>query len=79
MRRSERLVGCALGALSHGFSATSIVGSGQGGFGKTVIFRLVVDASTLGIGLLLTLFMGFLGGLLPSLNAMRLKPLAYLR
>jgi ABC-type antimicrobial peptide transport system permease subunit len=73
------LVGCALGALSHGFSATSIVGSGQGGFGKTVIFRLVVDASTLGIGLLLTLFMGFLGGLLPSLNAMRLKPLESLR
>lgn len=73
------IVGCALGMLSHGWSATSIVGSGQGGFGKTVIFRLVVDANTLGIGILLTLFMGLLGGLLPSLSAMRLRPLESLR
>ena len=73
------LIGCALGMLSHGLSATSIVGSGQGGFGKTVIFRLVVDVNTLGIGILLTLFMGLFGGLLPALNAMRLKPLESLR
>jgi ABC-type lipoprotein release transport system permease subunit len=73
------LVGCALGMLSHGWSATSIVGSGQGGFGKTVIFRLVVDANTLGIGILLTMFMGLMGGLLPSLSAMRLRPLESLR
>jgi ABC-type lipoprotein release transport system permease subunit len=73
------IVGCALGMLCHGFTATSIVGSGQGGFGKTVIFRLIVDANTLGIGILLTLFMGLLGGLLPSLSAMRLRPLESLR
>jgi len=73
------IIGCALGMLSNGWSATSIVGSGQGGFGKTVIFRLVVDANTLGIGILLTLFMGLLGGLLPALNAMRLRPLESLR
>jgi ABC-type lipoprotein release transport system permease subunit len=73
------IIGCALGMLCNGLSATSIVGSGQGGFGKTVIFRLVVDANTLGIGLLLTLFMGLLGGLLPSLSAMRLRPLESLR
>ncbi len=73
------LVGCALGSLFHGISATSIVGSGQGGFGKTVIFRLSVDANTLAIGLLLTLFMGGIGGLLPALNAMRLRPLESLR
>ena len=66
-------------ALVGGLSATSIVGSGQGGFGKTVIFRLVVDVNTLGIGILLTLFMGLFGGLLPALNAMRLKPLESLR
>ena len=73
------IVGCALGMLCHGWSVTSIVGSGQGGFGKTVIFRLAVDANTLGIGILLTLFMGLLGGLLPSLSAMRLRPLESLR
>jgi putative ABC transport system permease protein len=73
------LVGTALGSLFHGLSATSIVGSGQGGFGKTVILRLSVDANTLAIGFLLTLFMGLIGGLLPALNAMRLKPLESLR
>jgi ABC-type lipoprotein release transport system permease subunit len=73
------LVGAAIGSLFHGLSATSIVGSGQGGFGKTVILRLSVDANTLAIGFLLTLFMGGMGGLLPALNAMRLKPLESLR
>jgi ABC-type antimicrobial peptide transport system permease subunit len=72
------LLGCALGSLSHGWSATSIVGSGQG-FGKTVILRLAVDGNTLTWGVLLTLFMGLLGGLLPSLWAMRLRPLESLR
>jgi len=38
-----------------------------------------VDANTLAIGFLLTLFMGGVGGLLPALNAMRLKPLESLR
>jgi ABC-type lipoprotein release transport system permease subunit len=73
------LVGAAIGSLFHGLSATSIVGSGQGGFGKTVILRLSVDANTLAIGFLLTLFMGGVGGFLPSFLAMRLKPLESLR
>jgi ABC-type lipoprotein release transport system permease subunit len=72
------LLGCALGSLTNGISATSIVG-GQGGFGKTVIFRLSVDTATLAIGLLLTLFMGLVGGFLPSLSAMRLRPLEAMR
>ena len=72
-------VGCALGFFFHGLSATSLVGSGQGGFGKTVILRLIVDANTISWGVLLTLFMGFFGGLLPSLWAMRLRPLESLR
>jgi ABC-type lipoprotein release transport system permease subunit len=73
------LLGCALGFLSDGWTATSIVGSGQGGFGKTVILRLVVDANILAVGMILTLAMGLLGGLLPSLSAMRLRPLEALR
>jgi putative ABC transport system permease protein len=72
------LLGCALGSLCHGISATSIVGSGQG-FGKTVIFRLTVDAGTISTGVMLTLFMGLLGGLLPSLSAIRLRPLESMR
>jgi ABC-type antimicrobial peptide transport system permease subunit len=73
------LLGCALGYLSNGYTATSIVGSGQGGGGKSVILQLVVDARVLGAGVLLTFIMGAVGGLVPALSAMRLKPLESLR
>ncbi|MEN6451652.1 MAG: ABC transporter permease [Thermoguttaceae bacterium] len=67
------LLGCALGSLSNGWTATSIVG-GHGG-GKSVVLQLIVDAPVIATGILLTLTMGLIGGLLPSLAAMRLKPL----
>jgi ABC-type lipoprotein release transport system permease subunit len=72
------LLGCALGLLTDGWTATSVVSGGQGG-GKTVVLKLAVDANTLAIGLLFTLIMGALGGLIPSLSAMRLRPLESLR
>jgi ABC-type antimicrobial peptide transport system permease subunit len=72
------LAGCALGLLIDGSSATSIVSGGQGG-GKSVVLKLFVDANTLALGLLFTLIMGELGGLLPALAAMRLRPLESLR
>jgi ABC-type antimicrobial peptide transport system permease subunit len=40
---------------------------------------MVVDANILLTGLVLSLSMGFLGGLLPALSAMRLRPLESLR
>jgi putative ABC transport system permease protein len=40
---------------------------------------MIVDGKILATGLLFTLIMGGLGGLLPSLSAMRLKPLAAIR
>jgi ABC-type lipoprotein release transport system permease subunit len=73
------LVGCALGFLVNGWTATSIISGGQGGFGKTVVLRLAVDLNTLATGLLVALVMGALGGLLPALGAMRLRPLESLR
>jgi ABC-type antimicrobial peptide transport system permease subunit len=73
------LVGCALGYLFDGMSASSTLSSGPGGGGKSVMLRLVVDGNTLAAGLLFTLIMGALGGLVPSLSAMRLKPLESLR
>jgi ABC-type antimicrobial peptide transport system permease subunit len=73
------VLGCALGYLANGWTATSIVSGGQGGFGKTVVLKLVVDANTLAAGLVVTLFMGVLGGLVPSLTAMRLRPLESLK
>ncbi|MCS7305619.1 MAG: ABC transporter permease [Thermoguttaceae bacterium] len=71
-------LGCALGSLSHGWTATSIVSGSQGG-GKFVVLRLVVDAGTLAAGMTLALAMGALGGLLPAWRATRLRPLEALQ
>ncbi|HWA97582.1 MAG TPA: FtsX-like permease family protein [Pirellulales bacterium] len=75
-------VGGALGAIAgyqaDGLSATSIISSGQGG-GKFVVLRLVVDADILAAAALFTLAMGGVGGLVPALSAMRLRPLELLR
>ena len=71
-------LGCLLGSLVDGWSATSVVANGPGG-GKFVVLKLVVDAPIIASGLLLTLAMGILGGLFPAIWAVRLKPLEVLR
>ena len=43
-----------------------------------MVLKLVVDANIL-LGVLFSLVMGCVGGLLPALSAMRLKPLESLR
>ena len=43
------------------------------------MLKLVVDANTLTLGCLLALAMGALGGLLPAVSAVRLRPLEALR
>jgi putative ABC transport system permease protein len=74
------LLGCAVGYLAaNGRTASSIVSSGAGGGGKSIVLQMVVDANTLALGMVFTLFMGGIGGLIPSLSAMRLKPLESLR
>jgi ABC-type antimicrobial peptide transport system permease subunit len=72
------LLGCALGSVCQGWTASSIVSGGSGG-GKSVVLRLTVDANILLAGMLFSLTMGCLGGLLPALSAMRLKPLESVR
>ena len=72
------LLGCALGTLASGTTVNSIVGSSGGG-GKFVVLELVVDANIWTAGIFLTLLMGGLGGLVPALSAVRLKPLDALR
>jgi ABC-type antimicrobial peptide transport system permease subunit len=72
------LLGCILGLFANGLTATSIVGSGGGG-GKSVVLQLVVNGNTLALALIFTLSMGLVGGLIPSLSAMRLRPLESLR
>jgi ABC-type antimicrobial peptide transport system permease subunit len=72
------LLGCALGTLANGWSATSILSGGAGG-GKSVVLKLVVDGRILGAGLAFAVVMGCIGGLIPALSAMRLRPLESLR
>jgi hypothetical protein len=73
------LIGLAVvGSLVHGMTATSIASSGQGG-GKTIVLTMTVDANTVLVAVLFSLAMGTIGGLFPSLSAMRLRPLESLR
>lgn len=72
------VVGCAIGYLFNGYSATSIV-SGSGGGGKSVVFKVVVDMSVIGIAIFLSLLMGLVGGLIPAVSAMWKRPLESLR
>jgi cell division protein FtsX len=72
------LLGCALGYMVNGVNTNSMVGTGGGGV-KRVSFPMIVDANVLAAGVLFTLVMGLLGGLLPAVSAMRLKPLESLR
>jgi putative ABC transport system permease protein len=71
------LMGCVLGYFANGWTASSMVSSGMGG--RSVVLKLIVDAPLLGSDMLFTLTMGALGGLLPALSAMRLRPLESLR
>jgi ABC-type lipoprotein release transport system permease subunit len=78
------LVGGAAGvfigwAVGDGQSATSTLSSGGGGGGKNFAVKLDIDGQIMAAGLLLTLVMGRLGGLVPALSAMRLKVLDSLR
>ena len=66
-------IGCALGYLVNGITVTSFLEN------RTLVFRMIVDANTLAIGFLFTLFMGGIGGLIPALSAMRIRPLESLR
>jgi hypothetical protein len=72
------LAGCALGYLANGVTTTSVVDTNGGGV-KRVTFQMIVDGNTMAAAVLFTLVMGLLGGLLPALSAMRLKPLESLR
>jgi hypothetical protein len=71
-------VGCGFGYLVNGITTNSVVDTNGGGM-KRVAFQMVVDGNTLAAAVLFTLVMGLLGGLLPALAAMRMRPLESLR
>jgi len=72
-------LGCLLAyVLADGRSSVSNLSSGGGG-GKSVALTINVDAQVIALGMLFTLVMGRLGGLVPALSAMRIKVLDSLR
>jgi hypothetical protein len=72
------VIGCVIGAMANGWEAASTMG-GQGGGGKSVTLTMIVDGQILAAGMLFTLVMGRLGGLVPALSAMRMEILDSLR
>jgi ABC-type lipoprotein release transport system permease subunit len=66
-------LGVALGYAANGFSQTAALGPRQ------IDFSFRVDAGILALAGAFTLVMGVLGGALPALSAMRVKPLEALR
>jgi ABC-type antimicrobial peptide transport system permease subunit len=66
-------VGLALGYAANGLSQSAALG------GRQIDFAFRVDASTVAFASAFTVVMGALGGALPALSAMRVKPLEALR
>jgi putative ABC transport system permease protein len=75
------VVGCLVAyLLADGKTSVSTLSGGGGGpGGKSVALTIDVDAQVAAMGLLFTLVMGRLGGLVPALSAMRMKILDSLR
>lgn len=74
-------LGCGLAWLLADGKATSsnLSGGGGGPAVKSFALTIDVDAQVMAMGMLFTLVMGRLGGLVPALSAMRLKILDSLR
>jgi ABC-type lipoprotein release transport system permease subunit len=66
-------VGLALGYATNGFTQTAALGSRQ------IDFSFRVDAGIVAFAAAFALVMGVLGGALPAMTAMRVKPLEALR
>jgi putative ABC transport system permease protein len=62
-----------------GRTVTSIISSGQGGGGKTVVLQLTYGLSVFASGAIFALLMGAIGGFIPAFSAMRLRPLESLK
>ena len=70
----------SLWLVADGRSSVSMLSAGGGGpGGKSVALKINVDAQVIALGMLFTLVMGRLGGLVPALSAMRIKILDSLR
>jgi ABC-type antimicrobial peptide transport system permease subunit len=63
------MLGVALGAAANGITRSASLGARQ------IDFALRIDGNILIFAGLFAIVMGILGGLLPALSAMRVKPL----
>jgi ABC-type antimicrobial peptide transport system permease subunit len=74
-------MGCLLARfLAHGQGSTSTISGGGGGpGGKSVAISIDVGFEVIMMGMLFTMAMGRLGGLVPAMSAMRIKILDSLR
>ncbi|HTU93490.1 MAG TPA: ABC transporter permease [Gemmataceae bacterium] len=66
-------LGLALGYAANGFTQSTVIGARQ------IDFSFRIDANIVGFAGVATVVMGVLGGGLPALSAMRIKPLEALR
>jgi ABC-type lipoprotein release transport system permease subunit len=66
-------LGLALGCAVNGFTQSTSLGARQ------IDFSFHIDSSIVALAMLFTFVMGVLGGVLPGLSAMRIKPLEALR
>jgi putative ABC transport system permease protein len=73
------LLGCAVGSLSHGWQAASVISRNEPGSSKFVVLEMAVSGDIIAVGLALSLAIGLFGGLIPSLRAMLVRPLESLR
>ncbi len=67
------IAGVGLGYLTNGFSQSVTIGQHE------LAFAFRVDQSVVVIATVFTLLMGVVGGLLPAVSAMRIKPIVALR
>jgi ABC-type antimicrobial peptide transport system permease subunit len=73
-------LGCLIAYLAcDGLTVTSLISSGAGGGGKTVVLRMTFSLGVLAAGVIFTLVMGAVGGFIPAFSAMRLRPLESLK
>ncbi len=72
------LLGVGIGSLCNGVTVSSIVSSAGGG-GKGVVLQLTVDVWLMLAGFAFALVMSAIGGFMPAVFAMRLRPLESLR
>lgn len=72
------ILGVIIGLGVNGIEQKGQLSSGQGG-GKTVVFKMVVDEEVIKVAVIFTIFMGLIGGIIPAVSAMRIKPLDAVR